>query len=81
MALQIANPVVVGKVERLAKRTGLSKTAAVERAVDRLLGETARASPRSASTRLAGLLAQLDRVPDRADAADPLQWDEHGLPK
>jgi ribonuclease VapC len=33
MALQIANPTVVGKVERLAKRTGLNKTAAVERAV------------------------------------------------
>lgn len=27
MALQIANSVVVGKVERLAKATGLSKTA------------------------------------------------------
>ena len=33
MALQIANPVVVGKVERLAKATGLSKTAVVERAL------------------------------------------------
>ena len=29
MALQIANPSVVSKVERLARRTGLSKTAAV----------------------------------------------------
>jgi uncharacterized protein with PIN domain len=29
----IANPAVVGKVERLARVTGLSKTAAVERAV------------------------------------------------
>jgi hypothetical protein len=27
-------PVVVGKVERLAKATGLSKTAVVERALD-----------------------------------------------
>ena len=36
MALQIANPIVVGKVERLAKATGLSKTAVVEKAVDRL---------------------------------------------
>jgi antitoxin VapB len=79
MALQIANPAVVSKVERLAKRTGLSKTAVVERAVDRLLGETA-GSSRQAS-RLAALLAQLDRIPDRADAFDPLQWDEHGLPK
>jgi antitoxin VapB len=80
MALQIANPTVVGKVERLAKRTGLSKTAVVERAVDRLLGETATARSHP-SARLAALLAQLDRIPDRADAFDPLQWDEHGLPK
>ena len=81
MALQIANPAVVSKVERLAKRTGLSKTAVVERAVDRLLGETASPSSKSAHTRLAALLAQLDRIPDRADASDPLQWEEHGLPK
>lgn len=79
MALQIANPAVVGKVERLAKRTGLSKTAVVERAVDRLLGETT--DPSKASARLAALLSQLDRIPDRADASDPLQWDEHGLPR
>lgn len=79
MALQIANPAVVGKVERLAKRTGLSKTAVVERAVDRLISETADPSRRSA--RLAALLAQLDRIPERTDASDPLQWDEHGLPK
>lgn len=81
MALQIANPSVVSKVERLAKRTGLSKTAVVERAVDRMLGETANPSVKAARTRLAALLAQLDRIPDRADASDPLQWDEHGLPK
>lgn len=79
MALQIANPAVVSKVERLDKRTGLSKTVVVERAVDRLFGETA--DPSRQSTRLAALLAQLDRIPDRADASDPLQWDENGLPK
>jgi len=79
MALQIANPTVVSKVERLAKRTGLSKTAVVERAVDRLLGETA--DPAMQSSRLAALLAQLDRIPERADASDPLPWDAHGLPK
>lgn len=81
MALQIANPSVVSKVERLAKRTGLSKTAVVERAVDRLLDETAVPTRQAARTRLAALLAQLDRIPDRADASDPLLWDEHGLPK
>ena len=79
MALQIANPVVVGKVERLAKATGLSKTAAVERAVDRLIGEMTGTSDKA--ERIAALLAQLDRIPERADAFDPMQWDEHGLPK
>ena len=78
MALQIANPSVVSKVERLARRTGLSKTAAVEQAVDRMLKELA--APGTESTRMAALLAQLDRIPDRPDAADPLPWDEHGLP-
>lgn len=80
MALQIANPVVVGKVERLANATGLSKTAVVEQAVDRMLSETA--MPKSnAGKRVSALLAQLDRIPDRGDAFDPLQWDEQGLPR
>jgi len=79
MALQIANPNVVSKVERLAKSTGLSKTAVVERALDRLISETSGASDQTA--RMAALLSQLDRIPDRADAFDPLEWDAHGLPK
>ena len=79
MALQIANPVVVGKVERLAKATGMSKTAVVERAVDRLISETTGTSDKS--ERMVALLAQLDRIPERADAFDSMEWDEHGLPK
>ena len=79
MALQIANPAVVRKVEQLAKRTGLSKTALVERAVDQLLRETD--GPSLHGARLAALLAQLDRIPDRADAFNPIEWDERGLPK
>ena len=78
MALQIANPVVVAKVERLARATGLTKTAVVERAIDTLASQTrAPAAP----GQMAALLAQLDRVPDRADAHDPLQWDGAGLSK
>jgi len=76
MPLQIANPVVVQKVERLARVTGLSKTAAVERAVDRLLQETQ--SPLDSTQRMAALLAQFDRIPDRPDAFDPLEWDAQG---
>ena len=78
MALQIANPVVVAKVERLARATGLTKTAVDEKAMDRLANETQGASTQG---RMAALLAQLDRVPDRVDAFDPLEWDAQGLPK
>ena len=78
MPLQIANPSVVAKVERLAKATGWTKTAVVERAVDLLAtefeGERGKGS-------MAAILAQLDRIPDRSDAFDPLEWDEQGLPK
>jgi antitoxin VapB len=79
MALQIANPVVVGKVERLAKATGLSKTAVVERALDCLMSETTGTS--DGGRRLAALLAQMDQIPERMDAFDPVVWDELGLPK
>ena len=78
MALQIANPGVVAKVDRLARQTGLSKTAIVERAVDLLAAEAANeAKP----DRIAALLAQFDRIADREDAFDPLAWDERGLPR
>ncbi len=78
MALQIANPVVVAKVERLARSLGLTKTAVVERAIDRLASDTATAP---APERMAAILAQLDRIPDLPDAVEPLEWDADGLPK
>jgi antitoxin VapB len=78
VALQIANPVVVAKVERLARVTGLTKTAVVERAIDRLAAETQGVPD---GDRINALLTQLDRVPDRRDPFDPLDWDEHGLPR
>ena len=83
MALQIANSRVVSKVERLAKAIGLTKTAAVERAVDQLLNETLGKANASltATVALNALLKQLDQVPDRPDAYEPLAWDEHGLQK
>lgn len=34
-----------------------------------------------AFSRMAALLTQIDRIPDRVDAWDPLGWDEHGLPQ
>ena len=80
MALQIANPEVVKKVAQLAKATGLSKTAAVELAVDRLMRESSLARSRNAQG-LAALLLQFDQVPDRPDAFDALAWDDRGLPR
>jgi antitoxin VapB len=78
MMLQIANPGVVAKVERLARAIGISKTAVIERAIDALANEI-----RSAAVpgQMAALLVQLDRVPEQADGHDPLQWDGAGLPK
>jgi len=80
MALQIANPVVVSKVERLARATGLTKTAVVERAVDRLASELQGEADAGDGARLEALLAQLDRIADREDAFDSLKWDADGLP-
>jgi antitoxin VapB len=77
MPLQIAHPVVVEQVERLARTTGLTKTALVERAVDRLAAELAV----ERGDRIDVLLAQFDRLPDRPDAVDPLAWDDAGLPR
>jgi len=78
MSLQIANPKVVAKIAKLAKAKGMSKTALVEKAVDALAAEDA---PKRRRGRIEALLQQLDRVPDRPDAFDPLQWDESGLPR
>ena len=50
----------------------------VERAIDALASQTRAAA---VPGRMAALLAQMDRVPDRADAYDPLEWDGAGLPK
>ena len=67
-------------MEQLAKLTGLSKTATVERAaVDQLLAQTV--APANSAAQMAALLQQIDRLPDRADAFDPLDWDSHGLPQ
>lgn len=82
MALQIANGRVIEKIDELAELTGLSKTAAVEVAVENLLAEARRAAGfKSNAARIDAILAQIDRIPDRPDAFDPLEWDDVGLPK
>jgi len=81
MPIQIANPAVVAKIERLAALTGLTKTAAVERAVDVLLHDRPQPGDDDFESRALGILAQLDRIPDRKDAFDAVEWDELGLPR
>jgi hypothetical protein len=43
--------------------------------------QTKRSNEADAWRRLDAILAQLDRVPDLATPAAPLDWDEHGLPR
>ena len=43
--------------------------------------QTAARTDTGAWRRLDAILAQLDRVPDLATPAHPLDWDEHGLPR
>jgi len=82
MAFQIANGRVIAKIDQLAALTGLSKTGAVEVAVENLLADARHsAGLKSSATRIDAILAQIDRLPVRTDAFDPLEWDEHGLPK
>jgi antitoxin VapB len=79
MPIQIANPQVVAKIERLARATGLGKTAAVEAAVDRMLADTA-APEADPWAGIDALVAQMHRLPTRPDAFDAVEYDEAGLP-
>jgi len=81
MPIQIANPVVVAKIERLAAVSGLSKTAAVEKAVDAMLAARHDNRPIDSKARFDAILAEFDKLPERADAYNPLEWDENGLPR
>ncbi len=46
-----------------------------------LLQVSIKSSLGNQSARLEALLDQLDRIPDRPDAYDPLHWDDVGIPK
>jgi antitoxin VapB len=81
MALQIANSAVIQKIEALARKTGLNKTASIERAVDALLAQSPSLEQASAWDRFDAILDQLDRIPEAPTPAEPLAWDEFGLPR
>lgn len=72
MALQIANPAVIAKIELLAGATGLTKTVAVEKAVDALLEREEAGQNGNIQRRMRAILAQIDRTPDLPAALDPL---------
>jgi hypothetical protein len=88
MAVQIASPTVVRKIEWLAATLNTSKTAAVERALDELLQSLSASieiptdAMRKAQRRadMFAALARMHQTPLKAKAFDPLEWDENGLP-
>ena len=86
MGVIIKNPAAEKKIRRLAKRTGETLTAAVERAVDERL---ARLPPRTKKGRidrkkLADVLAYFDALPranEQLSDEEIIGYDEHGVPK
>ena len=82
MPVQIANPQVVAKIERLSRAIGVGKTAAVEAAIDRMLAQVG-ASGISGDpwNGIEAIVAQMHLIPTRPDAFDAVQYDEMGLPK
>jgi antitoxin VapB len=81
MPVQIANPQVIAKIERLSRLTGLGKTATVEAAVDRMLAEVATGPSSDPWAGIDGIIAQLHCIPPRSDAYEAVEYDDAGLPK
>ena len=81
MAIQIANPDVVAKIERLSRVTGLGKTAAVEAAVTKMIEEIGTGGSADPWSRFDATLHQIQSLSPRADAFEAVEYDESGLPK
>jgi hypothetical protein len=89
MAVQIANPDVVRKIEWLATELKTTKTSAVEQALDAFKLNLATRDAIIAKQQRAKafmrdvmpILAELDALPNiNAGAKNDLDWDENGLP-
>jgi antitoxin VapB len=89
MAVQIANPEVVRKIEWLATTLNTSKTAAVERALDAYSGgllqaqmaAEGRSNEQLRYERLMSIVKKFDAIPDaNPNSPSDLEWDENGLP-
>ena len=87
MSILVKNAGTEKKIRRLAKRTGETITAAIDRAVDdRLakLGPERRKKGRVDRRKLAELLAYFDSLPktnEHLTDEEIIGYDEHGLPK
>ena len=82
MSMQIANPTVISKINALAKTMGLTKTAAVEKAVDELLAK--RKTPddeKEIRRQMDETIRKIHQVPQLPNPINPLEWDENGLPR
>ena len=81
MPIQIANPEVVAKIERLSQVTGLGKTAAVEAAVTKMIEDIGLSGSADPWVRFDATLSQIRGLPRRSDAFEAVEYDESGLPK
>jgi antitoxin VapB len=80
MSVQIANPEVIAKIERLCRLTGLGKTAAVNTALDRMLDQIGNTETPDPWAGCDALIAQLHRLPPRLDSFEAVRYDDAGLP-
>lgn len=81
MPIQIANPTVIAKIERLSRITGLGKTAVVDAAVTKMIEEVKAPDGGDSWSRFDAVLAQIRGLPLRPDAFEAVEYDEAGLPK
>jgi antitoxin VapB len=78
LGIQLANPQVVEKVNRLAKQRGLTKTKVIDRALDVFSASQLEVAEPAAFD---ALFRQMDQIQDLPVSRNPLEWDEQGLPK
>jgi len=84
MALNIKNPATVALADELARRQGISKTAAIHQALSERLhrmghGETAQERLLDDLKSIRKRVAQLPELDRRSDE-DIVGYDEHGVP-
>ena len=78
MSVQIADPHVIEKIERLSQLTGLGQRATVEAAVDRMLAELEGDVSSDPWAGVDAIVAQLHRIPPRPDNFEAVEHDDMG---